>query len=72
MKKARGYTSDDFLGIDFINQPCNDNSNFGPIAAMVILHKFLPEEIDYILSVPAFRSFILEKLTCMLDKTSTV
>ena len=72
LKKARGYTSDDFFGIDFINQPCNDNSNCGPIAAMVILYKFLPEEIDYTLSVPAFRSFILEKLTCMLDKTSTV
>ena len=72
MKKARGYTSDDFFGIDFINQPCNDNSNCGPIAAMVILYKFLPEEIDYTLSVLAFRSFILEKVTCMLDKTSTV
>ena len=64
--KARRYSSDDYSGIDFINQPSHDNSNCGPIAAMVLLYKFLPEEIDYRMSVPAFLGFIIKKLLHML------
>ena len=72
LTKARRYSSDDFSGIDFINQPSHDNSNCGPIAAMVLLCKFLPEDIDYRMSVPAFRGFLIKKLLHMLDDTSTV
>jgi len=66
MNKARKYSSTDFSGVDFILQSSEDNSNCGPIAAMVVFNKFLPEEIDYQISVNQFRGSIIKNLLHIL------
>ena len=72
LHKARKYSITDFSGVDFILQPNDDNSNCGPIAAMVLIHKFLPEKCDYNMSVNQFRVFVIDNLLEMLDSISTI
>ena len=72
LHKARKYGVSDFAGVDFILQPNDDNSNCGPIAAMVLIDKFLPGKCDYNMSVNQFRVFVIDNLLHMLDSISTV
>ena len=72
LHKARKNNVSDFFGVDFILQPNDDNSNCGPIAAMVLIHKFLPEKCDYNMSVNQFRVFVIDNLLEMLDSISTI
>lgn len=72
LHKARKYSVTDFSSVDFILQPNDDNSNCGPIAAMVLFHNFLPEKIDYKIGVNQFRVFVINNLLRMLDSISTV
>ena len=72
LHKARKYSVTDFSSVYFILQPNDDNSNCGPIAAMVLFHNFLPEKIDYKIGVNQFRVFVINNLLRMLDSISTV